>query len=97
MLNRVVFAALCLIASTGRSVALDLPVPEKLERQYALKARTVEVVEPHTSTPDDPLRIRYRALPADELLGRCFGEGWKAQDAAVVFFAVAIGLLHILF
>ncbi|WP_235281876.1 c-type cytochrome [Methyloterricola oryzae] len=87
MLNRVVFAALCLIASTGQAVALDLPVPEKLERQYALKARTVEVVEPHTSTPDDPLRVRYRALPADELLGRWFGEGWKAQDAAVVFFA----------
>jgi hypothetical protein len=87
MLNRVVFAALCLIAATGQAVALDLPVPEKLERQYALRARTVEVVEPHTSTPEHPLRVRYRALPADELLTRWLGEGWKAQDVAVVFFA----------
>lgn len=87
MLARVVFAGLCWIVAAGRALALDLPVPEKLERQYALKARTIEVVEPHASTPDDPLRVRYRALPADDLLTRWFGEGWKAQESVVVFFA----------
>lgn len=71
----------------GRVLALDLPVPEKLERQYGLNARTIEVVEPHMSTPDDPRRVRYRALPAIELLDRWFGEGWRSQDGSVVFFA----------
>ncbi len=74
----------CLV---GTASALELPTPEKLERQYGVHRLTVDVIEPHASTPDRPQSVRYLALPVDDLLTRWFGERWKAPAAEIVFLA----------
>jgi cytochrome c2 len=76
-----------LTSLAGEASALELPVPEKLEREYGVQRQTIEVVEPHASTPDQPKRVRYVALPLDGLLRRWFDASWQAPDAEIVFLA----------
>ena len=71
----------------GRVSALELPVPEKLERQSGVHRQTIAVIEPHTSTPDRPEVIRYVGLPLERLLTQWFGESWKAPGVEIVFLA----------
>jgi mono/diheme cytochrome c family protein len=81
------FAVLCWSIPAGPANAIELPVPEKLERQFAVKRQTVEVVEPHDSTPDRPHVVRYQALAMEELLSRWFMDRWKTRDAEIVLLA----------
>ncbi len=76
-----------LIGSIGKASALELPVPEKLEREYGVHRQPVDVIEPHASTPERPETVRYVALPMDSLLTRWFDETWKAPEAEIVFLA----------
>jgi len=86
-LCRVLITTILLISLFGRAFAVELPVPEKLERQYGVHRQTIEVVEPHASTPERPTQVRYVALPLDSLLNRWFGERWKAPEGEIVFLA----------
>lgn len=69
-------------------LAVQLPAPEILERDFNLSRRTVAVAEPHTSTPEQAVKVAYVGLPMEVLLNGWFGERWKAPDVEVVFFAL---------
>ncbi len=86
-LCRIRISAMLLMLLVGRVCALELPVPEKLERQSGVHRQTIDVIEPHASTPDRPAVIRYVGLPMDSLLTQWFGESWKAPEAEIVFLA----------
>ncbi len=62
-------------------------MPEKLERQYGVHRQTIEVIEPHGSTPERLDRVRYVALPLDSLLTGWFDTRWQAPEAEIVFLA----------
>ena len=86
LFQAMVLAAL-LTSFAGAALALELPVPETLEHQYGLRRQTISVIEPHVSTTERPVVVRYVGLPMDALLTLCFGDGWNAPDAEVVFLA----------
>lgn len=79
---RAAFAAMALPV-----LAVELPPPDRLESEAGVPAQTVEVVEPHTSSPGHELRVSYRGFGMAGLLSRLFGERWKAPGTEVVFFA----------
>lgn len=54
--------------------------------QWGLPEETVEVIEPHESSPEREVRIRYRGFAAAAVLDRLFGTRWKAPDTALAFF-----------
>ena len=84
---RLMIPALLLTSSVGKVWALPLPVAEELERQYGLHRQSISVVEPHESTADRPVLVRYVGLPMNELLTRWFGESWKNPEAEIIFLA----------
>ncbi len=86
-LFQVMIPAALLTSLAGAALALELPVPEILEHQYGLRRQTISVIEPHVSTTDRPVVVRYVGLPMDALLTLWFGDGWNAPDAEVVFLA----------
>lgn len=68
-------------------LAVELPPPGRLESEARVPAETVEVVEPHASSPGHELRISYRGFGMTGLLTRLFGERWKIPGTEVVFFS----------
>ncbi|MEW6039251.1 MAG: cytochrome c family protein [Pseudomonadota bacterium] len=68
-------------------LAVELPPPDRLESETGVPAETVEVIEPHASSPGHELRVGYRGFGMAGLLDRLFGERWKAPGTEVVFFA----------
>ncbi len=87
VLCQMLISAMLLTWPIGGASALELPVPEKLEREYGVHRQTIEVIEPHASTSERPETVRYVALPMDSLLTRWFDETWKAPEAEIVFLA----------
>jgi hypothetical protein len=77
--------SLWLLLAASQAEALQLPAPLDLEKDASLKRQTVEVVEPHSSTPERPLRVTYIGVPIADLLNRWFGDAWKAPGIEVEF------------
>jgi mono/diheme cytochrome c family protein len=67
--------------------ALELPTPETLEQQYGLHRQAISIAEPHMSTIDRPVVVRYTGLPMNDLLTHWFGDSWSSPDNEIVFFA----------
>jgi cytochrome c2 len=84
---QVLVATALLTFFTGMAFALELPMPETLELQYGLHSQTISVIEPHESTADRPVVIRYIGVPMNTLLNLWFGNSWNSPDTEVVFFA----------
>lgn len=79
---------LWLLFAASSALALQLPAPEALERDTGLRRQTVEVIEPHASTPERQVRIAYAGVPVAALLTRWFGDAWKAPGVEVEFLAL---------
>ncbi len=79
--------SLVLLSLAGRAVALQLPSPISLAKDASLRSQTVEVIEPHATTPERPVRIAYVGVPMREALTRWFGESWQRPGTEVVFLA----------
>jgi len=71
----------------GWAYAVELPVPEKLERDFGVRRAAVTVVEPHESNADRQVTVSYVGFTMETLLTRWFGADWQAPDAEVVFLA----------
>ena len=84
---QVMISAALLTAFTGMACALELPTPETLEHQYGLHRQAISVVEPHISTTNRPVVVRYTGLPMNALLTLWFGDSWNSPDNEIVFFA----------
>ena len=67
--------------------ALQLPAPDSLARNTGLRPQTVEVIEPHATTPERPVRVAYVGVPIRTILTEWFGDAWQAPDVEVVFLA----------
>jgi len=83
-----VLLPLWLLCAASSAEALQLPAPEALEKDPALHRQSVEVVEPHSSTPERQVRITYVGVPVAVLLTRWFGDAWKAPGVEVEFLAL---------
>lgn len=84
VLHTTIGAALAVMAQPV--LAVELPPPDRLEAETGIPARTVEVIEPHVSSPGHRLRVSYRGFGMAELLNRLFGERWKVPGTEVVFY-----------
>ena len=84
---QVMISALLLTVFTGMACALELPTPETLEQQYGLHRQAISIAEPHLSTKDRPVFVRYTGLPMNDLLTQWFGDSWSSPDNEIVFFA----------
>lgn len=70
------------------AVADVLPPVDALKQKLALEPQTVEVIEPHLSTPDRRTRLRYVGWPAAVVLDRLFAAGWKDAGMVIEFRAL---------
>ncbi len=77
------FAALPLFA---RAVPVpDLPA---MKTAMGVPATTVTVVEPHLSTREHAVQVRYRGWPAVAVLDKLLGPAWRAPGVEVEFRAL---------
>ena len=44
---------------------------------------TLTVIEPHLSTPNNPVAVAYRAFPAPAALGAALGPDWATKGKAI--------------
>lgn len=86
-LARVAAAAL-LFASLDSVLAVTLPDLEALTRTMGDRGAVREVVEPHLSTRDQAVRLRYRGWPAEQVLDRLLGTAWRQPGVEVEFRAL---------
>lgn len=76
------------IVSANAAGAADLPNPAVLRQALKVPAQTVEVIEPHLSTPDLKTMVAYRGWRADAVLDHILGPGWRAPGRDVEFRAL---------
>ena len=81
--------AVALVLGLGLSTAFaaGVPAPEAIERSGA-KALTLTVVEPHLSTPENPVEVAYRAFPAPVALSAALGPDWATRAKTIEFRAL---------
>jgi len=60
------------------AAALELPAPAVLQAGLAIKAQTIEVLEPHLSSGQR--QVRYLGYPAPQVLDHVLGSLWR-EDA----------------
>lgn len=82
-----VFLRLCLLFLTHPAAAVQLPTLASLEKDASLHPQTVEVIEPHASTPERPVRVAYVGVPVRDALTQWFGAAWQQPGTEVVFIA----------
>ncbi len=86
--------AFCLTAGLmfafGASAALaaKIPAPEALERQSGARPVTLTVVEPHLSTPKNPVEVTYLVFPAPVALAAALGPNWAGRPKVIEFHAL---------
>jgi mono/diheme cytochrome c family protein len=71
--------------STG---ALPVPDVQGMTTAMPVPATTVTVVEPHLSTRDHRVQVRYRGWPAVAVLDQLLGPAWRASGVEVEFRAL---------
>jgi hypothetical protein len=85
--------AVCLAAglvvglSLSTARAAGVPAPEILE-QSGVRPVTLTVIEPHLSTPNNPVAVAYRAFPAPAALAAALGPDWATKAKAIEFRAL---------
>src|SRR5208337_5173680 len=79
-----------LMFAFGASAALAaiIPTPEALERQSGTRPVTLTVVEPHLSTPKNPVEVTYLVFPAPVALAAALGPNWAARPKVIEFHAL---------
>ena len=70
------------------SEAAELPSPQTLRAQLGSAPVTVEIVEPHLSTPEKPVRVRYLGYPAEAILDALLGRDWRLAGQELAFHAL---------
>ena len=70
------------------AAAADLPDPAALQQALKVPAQTIEVVEPHLSTPGRKTMVAYRGWPADAVLDHLLGPDWRTPGRDVEFRAL---------
>jgi len=79
-----------LMFAFGASAALAaiIPTPEALERQSGTRPVTLTVVEPHLSTPNNPVEVTYLVFQAPVALAAALGPNWAARPKVIEFHAL---------
>ncbi len=70
--------ALGFIASSAR--AEKIPDPKTLADKSGVRPVTITVIEPHLSTPKNPVAVAYLAFPAPTALSAALGPGWAKAE-----------------
>jgi mono/diheme cytochrome c family protein len=67
-----------------------VPVPDlpAMTKAMGVPATTMTVVEPHLSTRERPVQVRYRGWPAAAVLDKLLGPPWRATGVEVEFRAL---------
>ncbi len=92
--------AFCLVAGLmfgfGPSAAraASVPAPEILE-QSGVRPVTLTVIEPHISTPDNPVAVAYLAFPSPVALSAALGPDWARRAKTIEFRALDGYVSHI--
>jgi hypothetical protein len=78
-----------LVVWLGGSIALaeKIPSPEALE-QFGARPVTLSVIEPHLSTPEQPVAVDYLAFPAPVVISAAVGPEWEAKTKMIEFRAL---------
>lgn len=71
----------------SKASAGELPSPGELIRKYQIPTQSIQVVEPHESTPQKSVLVSYTAVPLKTLLTDLFGKRWQANGSRIIFFA----------
>ena len=79
--------SICLFCVIVPAAAFQLPSPASLAKHPGLRGQTVDVIEPHATTPDHVVRVAYTGIPVKALLTDWFGDAWQAPNVEVVFLA----------
>ena len=78
-----------LLAWVGQTAwAVEMPLPERLQRQMQTPPQAVAVYEPHLSVGDRHVAIRYVGYPAVAVFERILGKGWQNRGETVEFRAL---------
>ncbi len=83
--------ALCLVAMVlgpSSARAAKLPDPKSLAHRPGVQPVTITVIEPHTSTPKNPVEVAYLAFPAPAALAAALGPDWAARAKTIEFRAL---------
>ncbi len=72
----------------GPARAWELPAPVVLEALLGTAPAPVTVIEPHLSTPEKAVQVRYVGWPARPLLDRLLGPSWRSADLEITFRAL---------
>lgn len=70
------------------AAAAEVPGPEALEQALNMPPRSVQVIEPHLSTPEHETKVTYRGWPADAVLDYLLGAEWRQSGHDVEFRAL---------
>lgn len=93
---RTVIAAIGVwLLACASALAANLPDRARLQAALTTPAQTVEVVEPHMSTPDRETKVVYVGWPATAVLDHLFGTSWRVQGLDVEFRALDGYVSHI--
>jgi mono/diheme cytochrome c family protein len=81
--------AVQVVVWAGGSIALaeKIPSPEALE-QLGARPVTLTVIEPHLSTPEQPVAVDYLAFPAPVVISAALGPEWEAKTKMIEFRAL---------
>ena len=71
----------------NNALAVELPSPAEFSGKYQFATQSIQVVEPHESTPEKSVLVSYKAVPIDKLLTDLFGKHWRADGNRIIFFA----------
>lgn len=86
-LNKALIFLVLVLLFSRTAIAVELLPPADLIAKYQLTSESIQVVEPHESTPGKPKFVRYKAIPIDVLLTGLFGQSWRSNDSRILFLA----------
>jgi len=67
--------------------AVELPSVADFTLKYQNSIRSIEVVEPHESTAERSVSVKYKAVPIADLLTDLFAQRWISDDSRIIFYA----------